>query len=144
MLAQGESALAAVSTLLGQKFAVLDCSGVEALSQGERATLFSEILAAWQFVGLGKVIEASSLSESLSTQINSWVTGDFAGSEKLSSAKRQEIGTGQSEPNVILKGRSFPEPVKVLVTQPVGNAIKIIGEELTTNQLCTPILTQDC
>lgn len=141
LLAQGESALAAVSTLLGQKLAVLDCSGVEALSLGELATLFSGIPAAWQFVDLDEVIDASSLSEPLAIQICQWVNGDFAELEKPESKQEQGIGADQIKPNVILKGRFFPEPVKVLVAEPAGNAIKVIGQGLTTNQTYTPILT---
>jgi hypothetical protein len=95
LLAQGESALAAVSTLLGQKLAVLDCSGVEALSLGELATLFSGIPAAWQFVDLDEVIDASSLSEPLAIQICQWVNGDFAELEKPESKQEQGIGADQ-------------------------------------------------
>jgi superfamily II DNA or RNA helicase len=143
LLTQGESALAAVSILLGQKFAVLDCSGVESLSQGELTTLFSGIPAGWQFVDLDDVIDASSLSESLAIQLCGWVNGDPAEPEKPASTDEQRIGVDQIKPNAILNGRFFPEPVKVLVAESAGNTVKIIGQGLTTNQTYTPILTQE-
>ena len=143
LIDQGESTLAATSTLLGQKLAVLDCRGVEELSPRELAALFSGIPAAWQFVELGEVIDASSLSESLATQFCLWVDGACAEPEGPSSTVEQGVGAEQIKPNAILRGKFFSEPVKVLVAEAVGNAIKIIGQGLTTNQTYTPILTRE-
>ncbi len=47
------------------------------------------------------------------------------------------------QPNVILRGRFFPEAVKVLVVKPMGQSIQVIGQGLTTNQTYTTVLSPD-
>jgi hypothetical protein len=46
----------------------------------------------------------------------------------------------QMKSNVILRGSLFPEPVKVIVVVPMGDAIKLIGKGIHTNQVYEPIL----
>ena len=49
----------------------------------------------------------------------------------------------QMKSNVILRGSLFPEPVKVIVVVPMGDAIKLIGKGIHTNQVYEPILSQE-
>jgi superfamily II DNA or RNA helicase len=46
-------------------------------------------------------------------------------------------------PNHIVRGAIFPEPVKVLTTVPLGDAIKLIGEGIETGRVHQPILTPE-
>ena len=49
----------------------------------------------------------------------------------------------QLKSNVILRGALFPEPVKVIVAVPMGDAIKIIGKGINTNQVYESILSKE-
>lgn len=48
----------------------------------------------------------------------------------------------QLKPNVIVRGPILPEPVQVIVTIPMGNAVKLIGKGLTSGQVHEPILSE--
>ena len=50
----------------------------------------------------------------------------------------------QLRPNVIVRGPIFPEPVQVIVTIPMGEAVKLIGKGLRTGQVHEPILERAC
>jgi hypothetical protein len=45
------------------------------------------------------------------------------------------------KPNHIVRGAIFPEPVKILTTVPIGDAIKLIGDGIETGRVHQPILT---
>jgi len=47
----------------------------------------------------------------------------------------------QLKPNIVIRGSIFSEPVRVLTVHPMGNAVKLIGQGLNTNQVHQPILT---
>lgn len=47
----------------------------------------------------------------------------------------------QLQPNAIITGSLFPEPVQVIVTIPMGTSLKLIGKGLQTHQVYEPILT---
>ena len=49
----------------------------------------------------------------------------------------------QLKPNVVVRGPLFPEPVQVIVTIPLGNAVKLVGKGLITGQVHEPILTAE-
>jgi superfamily II DNA or RNA helicase len=49
----------------------------------------------------------------------------------------------QLKPNTIVRGSLFPEPVQVIVVIPMGDAIKLIGKGLRTNQVYEAILSAD-
>ena len=49
----------------------------------------------------------------------------------------------QLKSNVILRGALFPEPVKVIMAVPMGDAIKIIGKGINTNQVYESILSKE-
>ena len=49
----------------------------------------------------------------------------------------------QLKPNKILRGPLFPEPVEVLVTVPMGDAVKLIGRGLQTGKVLDIILTAE-
>lgn len=49
----------------------------------------------------------------------------------------------QLKSNVILRGSLFPEPVKVIMAVPMGDAIKIIGKGINTNQVYESILSKE-
>ena len=56
LITQGNATITATSTLLGQKLAVLDCSGITALDSSQIESLFSGIPKVWEFVELVEVI----------------------------------------------------------------------------------------
>lgn len=47
------------------------------------------------------------------------------------------------KPDKILRGPIFPEPVQVIVSTPMGGAIKLIGKGINTNKVYEPILTPE-
>ena len=47
------------------------------------------------------------------------------------------------KPNVTIRGPLFPEPVHVLVVQPVGGSVKLIGTGMRSNQTYQRILSQE-
>jgi superfamily II DNA or RNA helicase len=47
------------------------------------------------------------------------------------------------KPNKVLRGPIFPEPVQVIVTLPMGDAVKLIAKGLNTSRVYEPILTPD-
>jgi SNF2 family DNA or RNA helicase len=49
----------------------------------------------------------------------------------------------QLKPHVVVRGPLFPEPVQVIVTIPMGSAVKLIGKGLITGQVHEPILTAE-
>lgn len=49
----------------------------------------------------------------------------------------------QIKPNDILVGSLFPEPVRVITTQPVGDRLKIIGDGMNTGNVHKPILSAE-
>ncbi len=46
------------------------------------------------------------------------------------------------KPDMIISGAILPEPVKVITTQTMGDALKIIGEGMNSGKVHQPILTQ--
>src|SRR5437867_13068818 len=49
----------------------------------------------------------------------------------------------QLKPNKVLHGPIFPEPVQVIVTIPMGDAVKIVAKGVNTSRVYEPILTPD-
>jgi len=47
------------------------------------------------------------------------------------------------KPNYIVRGAIFPEPVKVIMTRPMGDAIMLIGEGIHSGRVHQPILTAE-
>jgi len=45
--------------------------------------------------------------------------------------------------NVIVRGTLFPEPVKVLIVEPMGDAVKLIGEGVKSGQVHKFVLTRE-
>ena len=43
----------------------------------------------------------------------------------------------------ILHGPIFPEPVQVIVSIPMGDAVKLVGKGLNTSKVYEPILTPE-
>ena len=43
--------------------------------------------------------------------------------------------------NRILRGPLFPEPVQVIMTVPMGNAVKVVGKGQNTKTVYEPVLT---
>jgi len=143
LLQQGEAAVAAISTLLGQRMAVLDCSGVETVTAGQMAKLFSAIPETWEFVELAEIIDAGSLTESFAEQLSQWVEKRALQTLTTSStppSPDNSVALEQLKAGVILRGSSFPEPIQVITVIPMGPSIKLIGKGLKTNQVYEPIL----
>ena len=51
--------------------------------------------------------------------------------------------TNDIKPNVILRGPIFPEPVKVITTNPMGDSLKIVGEGMQSGSVRQTILNED-
>jgi len=49
----------------------------------------------------------------------------------------------QLKPSKVLRGPIFPEPVEVLVTVPMGDAVKVVGRGVQTGKVVDIILTPD-
>ena len=47
------------------------------------------------------------------------------------------------KPNAVIEGPFFPEPVQVLVTVPLGDAVKLVGKGRKSNQVYDPVLTDE-
>src|SRR5439155_4152720 len=45
--------------------------------------------------------------------------------------------------NKVLRGPIFPEPVQVIVTIPMGSAVKLVAKGLTTGKVYEPVLTPE-
>jgi hypothetical protein len=45
--------------------------------------------------------------------------------------------------NKILRGPIFPEPVQVIVTIPMGDAVKLVGKGINTGKVYEPMLTPE-
>lgn len=73
LLQQGDAALAAASSLLGQNMAVINCDGVEFLTPGQMDLLFAEVPEDCDFLKLTQVLEPSSLCDALANQLNDWI-----------------------------------------------------------------------
>ena len=146
LIFQGEAAIAATSTLLGQKLAVLDCTGVESVNSAQMASLFSGISVDWKFEDLVEVIDIESLGDTFSEQLCAWVSNreqplSANDPDDSNGGKPRHSGFEAIKAGVVLRGPFFPEPVKVQVATPMDTAIKIFGQGLTTNQVYTPVLT---
>lgn len=144
LIRQGDAAIAAMSTLLGQKLAVLDCTGIELLTSAQMISLFSGIPTEWQFSELDEVIDDESLGDALSKQLRDWLRHREEPFLPAHSERTlQDNGFGAIKEGVVIRGSFFPEPVKVLMANPMNTTIKIIGQGLTTNQTYTPVLTAE-
>lgn len=49
--------------------------------------------------------------------------------------------TSDLQPNTILRGPLFPEPVQVIVTIPMGTALKLVCKGLNTQRVYEPVLS---
>lgn len=155
LLQQGDASIAAISTLLGQRLAVLDCSEVESVSAAQMARLFAGIPEAWEFIELAEVIDAASLTETLAEQLSQWVEKRSVGTSAASAQGGSDFarshpttnGNGiqleQLKAGVVLRGSIFPEPVQVIVAATMGGAVKLTGKGLRTNQVYELILNAD-
>ena len=53
------------------------------------------------------------------------------------------VELSQLKPDIIVTGPAFAEPVQVITTIPVGDAVKLIGKGLRTNQVHEALLTSE-
>lgn len=49
----------------------------------------------------------------------------------------------QLKPNVILRGPIFPEPVQIIITIPLGDAVKVVAKGLRSGQVHEPVLNAE-
>ncbi|MDX2242241.1 MAG: DUF3883 domain-containing protein [Leptolyngbyaceae cyanobacterium bins.302] len=152
LLRQDSSAIAAIGTLLGQGMAILDCTGVESVSEHHLPLLFSSMLPSGLFEEPFEMVDKDSLTATLAEQINQWldqqthpsesVRSDYENVQEIvSSIQPGSLSLEGLKPGVILRGSMFPEPVQVIVASAMGNSIRLTGKGLQTNQVYEPILT---
>ena len=73
LIQQGESAISATSTLIGQgMIREIDCIGVEILTEEQLCQLFSGIPNNWDFVELAEVFDSNTLSDDLAWQLSKY------------------------------------------------------------------------
>ncbi|WP_036484400.1 DEAD/DEAH box helicase [Myxosarcina sp. GI1] len=72
LIQQGEAAIAATSTLIGQGMVAIDCSDVEFLTEEQFSQLFSGIPDSWDFVELAEVFNTNTLSNTLAQQFSEY------------------------------------------------------------------------
>lgn len=70
LIQQGESAIAATSTLIGQGMVAVDCSEVELLTEEQITQLFSGIPDSWDFVELSEVFDTDTFSQTIAEQFS--------------------------------------------------------------------------
>src|SRR6266568_1756911 len=70
---------------------------------------------------------------------------DFSASCANRKQRENELSmkADQIKPNKVLRGPIFPEPVQVIVTIPMGDAVKLIAKGLNTSRVYEPILTPE-
>jgi hypothetical protein len=73
LLQQSEATIGATSTLVGQKTAILDCTGVDSVTPEQLTLLFSSVPDNWDFAELGEVFDASTLTDTFATQLSQWI-----------------------------------------------------------------------
>src|SRR5437879_2973292 len=49
----------------------------------------------------------------------------------------------QLKSNKVLRGPIFPEPVQVILTIPMGSAVKLVAKGLNTGKVYEPVLTPE-
>src|SRR6266545_6358323 len=47
------------------------------------------------------------------------------------------------QPNNVLRGPLFPEPIQVIIVVPMGDAVKLVAKGVNTSRVYEPILTPD-
>ncbi|WP_199317172.1 DEAD/DEAH box helicase [Chroococcidiopsis sp [FACHB-1243]] len=73
LLQQNESAIVAASTLISQKLALLDCTGVASVTPEQLALFFTGIPENWDLQQLEEIIDFSTLTEPFSHQLQEWI-----------------------------------------------------------------------
>ena len=73
LLKQNESAIAAVSTFLSQKLAILDCTSIESVTPEQLALLFSSIPESWDLTEIEEVLDFSTVSTIFAHQLREWI-----------------------------------------------------------------------
>lgn len=84
LIQQPDNAILSISTLLGQKLALLDCSGVVAVTPEQLALLFAAIPEAWNLKEVKEVFDFSTITPTFNHQLQEWIN--------------QRLGNTQAEP----------------------------------------------
>ena len=73
LIQQPENAILSISTLLGQKLALLDCSGVVAVTPEQLTLLFTAIPETWQSTEIKEVFDLSTITPTFNHQLQDWI-----------------------------------------------------------------------
>ena len=73
LIQQPENAILSISTLLGQKLALLDCSGVVAVTPEQLTLLFTAIPETWQSTEIKEVFNFSTITPTFNHQLQDWI-----------------------------------------------------------------------
>jgi len=73
LLQQSESAIQPISKLLGQGLAILDCTNVDSVTLELLDLLFTDIPHDWDFVQISEIIDASTLTDTLASQLTTYI-----------------------------------------------------------------------
>lgn len=99
ILEKGDDSLVATSTFLSQKMAILDCTGVDRISPSQLDLLFSRIPETWDFAQLEEIIDVSTLSDSLASQLSQYVNQRLGKEQSNNKGFGQEY-KGENEPSI--------------------------------------------
>ncbi len=104
LLEQGEVALVNASSLLGDKTAELDCTGVNSLNLEQLNQLFSHIPTSWEFADLAddnsEVFKVETFSDNLAEQLTDWL--EFGWKDEINKSNFIVVDTeGRTELNEI-------------------------------------------
>ncbi|WP_225226191.1 DEAD/DEAH box helicase [Komarekiella delphini-convector] len=73
LIQQPENAILSISTLLGQKLALIDCSGVVAVNQEQLSFLFTAIPETWDLTEIKEVFDFSTITPTFNHQLQEWI-----------------------------------------------------------------------
>ncbi|BAC90677.1 DEAD/DEAH box helicase [Gloeobacter violaceus] len=90
LLQKGDAALTSASHLMGQGLVVLDCTGVEALTEKQLTLLFSDIPEGWGFLELAEVLDSATLTGGFADQLSQEIVRRNGSASEPKTAPRPE------------------------------------------------------
>ena len=73
LLQQPENAILPISNLLGQKLALLDCTGVIAVTPEQLTLLFTSLPQNWEIQEIAEIFEFSTITQTFNHQLQEWI-----------------------------------------------------------------------
>ncbi|PMB53989.1 hypothetical protein CEN39_01320 [Fischerella thermalis CCMEE 5201] len=93
LLRQPENAILPISTLLGQKLALLDSSGVVAVTPEQLTLLFTAIPETWDLSEIKEVFDFSTITPTFNHQLQEWFNKCLGRTQSQPSITNYELAT---------------------------------------------------